>query len=355
MLRADSGPLSSVDRVQAEYAAIQSQFPNYTVQPSTFERFLAEVDAAYSAGLISLPEVTQEIGDTWSYGFGSDPRKSGEWRLLQQLHADCIADIQCDSVSPQFMNFTRLLLKGGEHTWSARWHTARCTQPASRAHLSVVSSLSPLCCRGGDHKTYLNAGSPTGDYYAWNNSEYAAMQGHADYQNLLYTWTEQRDWSVNFPLQALPSTHPIVSKAQQRFAVLRPDAPPSLDGYDEGGTGWYTVGNLSLHVGLEGAVDAVMLGNVSIASVDAPLTSVVYQLFDNSSYVSFLSQYANCDIQTECSWAFYDYGQQQRGRVPHTALPPAARTHCCLRRCLPLSLCAAQARSGWRRTAAWAW
>ena len=110
----NSGPLASVQQVQSVYADIQREFPGWTVRASTFDSYIDLVDAAVKAGTISLPVVSREMGDTWSYGFGSDPRRSGEWTVLQRLHAQCTSDPACDSTSSAFHNFTRLLLKGGE-------------------------------------------------------------------------------------------------------------------------------------------------------------------------------------------------------------------------------------------------
>ena len=60
------------------------------------------------------------------YGSGSDPIKTSQWIVLQRLHAECVGDSTCDSSSAQFKNFTRLLLKGGEHTVSTIATLHRC-------------------------------------------------------------------------------------------------------------------------------------------------------------------------------------------------------------------------------------
>ena len=56
------------------------------------------------------------VCNSWIYGAGSDPIKTSEWILLQRLHALCVNNATCDHDSTEFKNFTRLLLKGGEHT-----------------------------------------------------------------------------------------------------------------------------------------------------------------------------------------------------------------------------------------------
>ena len=303
----NSGPLSSAAQVEADYAQIQGEYPGFKVVASTFEQYLDLVDAAVQAGTIQLPVVTKEMGDTWSYGLGSDPRKTGEFLVTQQLHADCVRDPSCDSTSAEFRNFSRLLVKGGEHTWSAdRAHThlhrwSKCAFP-----LTVLVSA---VFRGGDAPAYLGGyGTKTGGtpYFSWNNSEFAQIRSLPAYQALLYTWREQREWSVHFPLQALPPSHPIARAAPRRFASLRPPSPPSTTGMEPGKPGtWYTVGNLSVQLGADGGVAGLKLGSTIIADDASPFTSVVYQLFDDSDYAAFLNEYIAC----ACDWAPWDFGK----------------------------------------------
>ena len=188
---------------------------------------------------------------------------------------------------------------------------------------SLLSSLDPAVfsltalmfalLRGGDVPAFLGGyGAKEGDapYFAWNNTEFATMQGSPAYQALLSTWLEQRDWSVNFPLQALPPTHPIARAAPRRFASLRPTSPPSTSGMQLGDLGsWYKVGNISLQMGTDGGLVGLQVGSTVIADGVSPFTSLVYQLFDESGYAAFLEQYIACNIQSECDWAVWDYGK----------------------------------------------
>ena len=60
---------------------------------------------------------THNIGDTWGYGIQSDPYKTAAHRNAQYLRAKCLEEWNCTTQSPYFYNFSRLLLKNGEHTW----------------------------------------------------------------------------------------------------------------------------------------------------------------------------------------------------------------------------------------------
>lgn len=65
----------------------------------------------------SLPVVEDEIGDTWTHGIQSDPWKTAVNRVAQRQRAQCLKSGQCSLNSIALYNFSRLLLKNGEHTW----------------------------------------------------------------------------------------------------------------------------------------------------------------------------------------------------------------------------------------------
>ena len=112
----NSGPITTIEELTQNYDQLRAEFPGYNVIPSTFESYIDELDKAVKAGTVQLPVVTQEMGDSWMYGSGSDPIKTSEWIVLQRLHAACIHNASCDSDSYAFQNFTRLMLKGGTRT-----------------------------------------------------------------------------------------------------------------------------------------------------------------------------------------------------------------------------------------------
>ena len=58
-----------------------------------------------------------------------------------------------------------------------------------------------------------------------------------------------------------------------------------------------------------GGLDGVSVAGVPVSTVHSPLAGIAYQLFDEGSYTRFLEAYANCDVHSDCSWAFFDYGK----------------------------------------------
>ena len=289
------GPHSSED-VMTDLAIIQSQFPNAKIYASTFDAFLVQLETVRDV----LPVVTAESGDTWIWGVASDPWKLSQFRLLQSLRAQCIATPYCDSTSSSFLNFTRLLLKGSEHTW------------------------------GGDVKLFLQAQTPSGAlnqgsaYTNWSNADFHAIQATRDpsVQAMEATWVEQRAWAIDDALQALPSDHPIQAAFAEDIPLMRAVLPtPSAS------QGWqlhdltsgpvrfelYSL-NISLCPVYGHVVSLQCIGSPDVAdwaSADKPLASLVYQTLDQSNYTQFQGEYGMCLIPSgDCPWAAFDFGKE---------------------------------------------
>ena len=135
---------------------------------------------------------------------------------------------------------------------------------------------------------------------------------------LTSTFVEQRDWSVTFPLQALPVRHPVRMAAQVEFEAMRPRRPPSTAGLEPVKPGWFTVGNLSVQVGLDGGLAGLKVGDRVVSDETSQLVGLLYQLFTDDDYTTFIKSYMNCDVDGVCTWAFYDYGKVAAHSTDHT-------------------------------------
>ena len=80
---------------------------------STYDAFVIELEEFRS----ELPVYTEEIGDTWIYGTGSDPWKVAQFKTIMSARSDCVQSWQCKFLDERFFNFSVLLLKNAEHTW----------------------------------------------------------------------------------------------------------------------------------------------------------------------------------------------------------------------------------------------
>merc|ERR1712232_973484 len=105
-------------------------------------------------------------------GIQSDPFKNAAYRNIMKLRTQCLRENECSLSSPAFYNFSRLLMKTGEHTWGASCKVA----------LDQV-----------DNATGYNA------YY---NKEVKEILYSNDSMNnftqMVLTWDEQRNYGITY-------------------------------------------------------------------------------------------------------------------------------------------------------------
>jgi hypothetical protein len=176
-----------------------SQFPNAnaSVRASTFDAF---VDRALPFA-DRLPIVTGEMGDTWIYGVPADPFKTAALREAMSARRACFDAGACSPIDERVYNFSRLLIKGVEHTW------------------------------GGDTKKFLN----DTEYAQWSNAAFDAMRKTSvNVAHFEQSWREQRVWALDAPLAALQD-HPLAAEISKRWAALRRSVPrdPALLGFTQ--------------------------------------------------------------------------------------------------------------------------
>ena len=186
----NAGPPESIDEIESNYATVRKEFPGARVFASTFDNFTSHLLAPDVVA--SLPVITAELGDTWVHGAPSDPVRVAFFKRAGELRSACLASGACIPSDAQFQNFTRLLLKCGEHTW------------------------------GADIKGFLH------DTTHWKNSELQAQLagGAPNFEYVLHTWVEQRAWCIDYSIAAL-GNHPLGSALTEALADLRPTTPPS--------------------------------------------------------------------------------------------------------------------------------
>jgi hypothetical protein len=142
------GPQSVGQTVEA-LRHLRSEHPDARVIASTLDAFGAEMWARRE----NFPVVTEEIGDSWIHGVGTDPEKLRHFRALGRLYDEFSAE----ALTPERLAFGRGLTQVAEHTW------------------------------GVDIKTYLR------DETAWDREDFEAARRN-DYR-FHYTeasWAEQR-------------------------------------------------------------------------------------------------------------------------------------------------------------------
>jgi hypothetical protein len=188
----NQGP-HTVAEAEAVYAHVRSQFPEAEVVCSTFDRFVSALEAADKGGRAKLHNVTEEMGDTWIYGYPSDPLKMMRLRAFSGARQQCLASGQCSLDDWRVFNSSRFLLKLAEHTWG----------------LPGVA---------GERDTN------------YTNALFFSQLNETGLRNCAQSYEEQTLY-VEHALEALGS-HPLAALAAKALAEVEPRAP-SLEGLEK--------------------------------------------------------------------------------------------------------------------------
>jgi hypothetical protein len=175
------GP-QSPEGIRDMYRSMRARFPGVEVLGSTMDAFAVQLGAVKG----SLPVLTQELGDTWIHGVGSDPKKVAHFLELQRLRARWLAEKMVDQQAKSFKAFSRFMLLVPEHTW------------------------------GLDEKTHL------ADFEAYDAARFGAARGEEHFRRMETSWQEQRDY-LRSAVEALDA--PLAEQAHAALQVLDPQVP----------------------------------------------------------------------------------------------------------------------------------
>jgi hypothetical protein len=199
----NQGPPASVSEIVNDFASIRKSLslgPGVAVFSSTFDNFTSHV-VGNAAVLAALPVVTSELADTWMHGAASEPVRGAFFRRAAALLEQCVEHGACAPGDRATANFTRFLLKCGEHTW------------------------------GKDIKSFLK------DTVNWTNEQLQRQLAAKapNFVDVVASWQEQRDWCATYAIQALQvASHPLAGPVADAYADLFPPASPP----DPAGTGF---------------------------------------------------------------------------------------------------------------------
>jgi hypothetical protein len=264
-------------QVLATWRDLRATFPAATtVRAATFEDFEAELKNVRA----SLPLFANaELGNTWAYGDAADPHRVAAARALERVRAQYTGD----RAAPSFLNFTRFLLKFIEHT------------------------------NGVDVKTALDASNKP-EYYAWNNSAFAAARTHPGFAIMEESWAEQWRMQIDYALEALPQSSSLLAAARAALDELRPAGPPSTAGMqrvEDADARLFACGAVSLgFANATGAIRSLRAGSSSAdwASTGRPFGLYQYQTLDSLDFEEFFAGYLYIDPRSN-SWAGFDLGK----------------------------------------------
>lgn len=299
------GPPSAAD-VESLFAELQAAYPGATVIASTLDAFSREAVAARA----SLPVVTQEIGDSWIHGIGSDPVQTARLRALLRLRTAWIdagvlvpGTEECDA-------FSDGLLLVPEHTWGEDLKTylpdyvnyEKADFQRARAADVIDPALNPT----------------EFDRYAWAYSEHPSSQG-LRYSAFERSWAEQRA-HLDRALAALSPERRAEAEAAIAETVPRDDdrstaagaEPIDLDAE-------VRMGASLVRFGDDGSLVSLIDGDgTQWAGPEHPLAAYRYETFDERDEARWVQEYCR-DLEATAFWAVPD--QSKPGLAIAETLP----------------------------------
>ncbi|MBV8515155.1 MAG: DUF5054 domain-containing protein [Acidobacteria bacterium] len=257
----NAGPHSPKE-IAATYLNLRKRFPNAEIRATD----LTHIADAVQPHAAALPIVTQEIGDTWIHGIGSDPLKVARYRSLCALRNMWIANGKFKVGDATDVKLLRNLLLEAEHTW------------------------------GTDTKTWL-------DFDNYVPSDLMKMLDTKNYKVVQSSWQEKRN-DLFAAIDSLPLD--LNSEAKERVDALTPVRPEPIA---SSRLSKLKVNGL-IHLELDEKTGAIRRlrnnrTNAEWASPAHPLALFTYQTLSQADYAAFFKNYV---ISNE-DWAFKDFGK----------------------------------------------
>ena len=194
----NTGPPQSVAAVEAWWNSTQARFPQAQVLLSSLDDFTAAIQPMAEL----LPQVTGEIGQSWSYGAPADPAKVSAFRAARRARNEAVSAGWLDEHDPALLAYERRLWVGGpEHNWG----------------LCFGCYLGPARGASGN----------------WSNAQFHALRSREDYAFVESGNIEKRNFTVPLGLTGAesPAFARYYSELAATGAALLVAGPPDLSGY----------------------------------------------------------------------------------------------------------------------------
>ncbi len=239
----NNGP-QSAGAVRELYSRLKTEFPGALVRPADLNDIALAVEEIRD----TLPVVTQEIGDSWIHGAGSDPQKMSQYRALLRLRKSWTGRARETA--------NRWLIQIPEHTW------------------------------GLDYKTYLK------DYEHFAREEFEAVRSQPAYQKMERSWEEQRGYLTSLTAELSEKERLQAQRAMEEYkrepvdvSLYRRVPDPAQV---QRKNGW--------EIGFDesGAVSQLAVGRKKLADPRHRLGVFRYEIFSRRETDRFCSQYVDC-------------------------------------------------------------
>jgi len=235
------------------YKKIHDDHPGAEIKAGSMEDLATELIKIKD----DLPVVTQEIGDTWIHGVGSDPQKNNRFRALLRLAKNWDESVKKKA-------YQHLLLIP-EHTW------------------------------GLDEKTHLN------DHSNFARDKFEAVRNQEGYRKMELSWQEQRAY-LDKAVVSLDGPYLAAAKAsQQEWRIPYPD----LGEYKAVAPSEFNKNGWAITFDETGAVSKLEKDGVVYADSTHHLAVLKYDVYSETEVNAFIDRYAT----DKPDWALEDLGK----------------------------------------------
>lgn len=266
----NQGP-QSPEHIVAIYEKRAEEFPGTKIIASGIDPFAKAILRIKS----QLPVVTEEIGDTWIHGIGTDPAKVAGFRELSRVRKGWLEAKKVDIDDKRVGDFSRCILVIPEHTW------------------------------GMDEKTHLN------DYANYSCAELRKARAGENFQTIEASWAEQRAYLTS-GVAALGDS-PLADETNAALRSLKP-VKPDTSGFSvvSDFAEWHQTDHFCIRFDAgTGAISDLVLktSDCTCASPENPLGLVHYELFSEADYARYFAQYNVSNVD----WAVKDFTKPGMG------------------------------------------
>ncbi len=265
----NQGP-QNVWSVVETFLRLRREFPQTQVIASTLDAFARRLVQFRD----KLPIVTEDLGDTWIHGAGTDPIKVARFRQLCRLREELMGRCTGFARNKHFKTFSRLLMMIPEHTW------------------------------GLDIKSHLN------DYRSYDAKSFAAARKLPNFKKVQASWAEQRQYLADAVAELKGS---VAQEAKLALAELKPALPKK--------TGFKKISDLAaietprFTLGIDPATGAInhlvhKAAGRTWADAQHPLATFGYEVFSQNEYDAWLKNYCiNMGWPWHAIWATPDFSK----------------------------------------------
>ena len=254
------------EQIAKIYSDLRKQFPNAEVSASTFNAIASEISTIRK----QLPVITQELGDTWIHGAGSDPLKISKFREISRLRNKWLKDKTLKFGDATDLAFGIPLLMVAEHTW------------------------------GLDVKTFL------ADWDIYKPEDFKAARSKPNFKLMEQSWNEKRQY-INDAISQLPLEK--VTEAKAKLQSLKP-VPVNKSGFAKINNPENEIDTRFFGLKIDKETGGIIKFKDKETGIDwanekNPLCLFSYQTFSKADYDRYLGQY----LTQKTSWALGDFGK----------------------------------------------